>query len=501
MKDKTLFAILTVLLVVGSIVSAGFTVVQGDYSSFVVIVPMEHGYIRSDGTIEPATLPIERTDNFYFLKDNIVNYTIEIQSNNIVFDGNGYTLALPQESYTTNPGKYGPALIQINNCSNIVVQNTTFSTYYQGVSATNSSRITILGNNFANGRGSIILRSCSDCEVLGNNLTDNSSSGLSALDSTYLNIAYNNISRNQNGGCLLQAVTYSNITRNNIIDNSLGYLNGKGIYIILASNNSFVENNFVNNPTAILFAGDHGCFNNSIYRNYFHDNHLDILNTGGDAVSGTNESPLGSPASTNFELQLYASPQQNSTNTDSNNNPDFQTVAILAGLAIIVTLLAAIFLHLKNRDLRKNGERRGGQRFVFMGVLFLWLKLGIAFRRLSIGYSLFLWLGRIFSQKLGVRACLPSRTETWGKRLCIRRLRCIRPSQRQRWFRVCPVSRVVLRVPRLCVRCVRLQLFGSSENQGLSAKTFTTSIAGKTGNIRFSTPLYYRVKLRDIASY
>lgn len=347
MKNETSFVILTALLVVGSIVSAGFTVVHGDYSSFVVIVPMEHGYIRSDGTIEPAALPIERLGDFYFLKDDIVNYTIEIQSNNIVFDGNGYTLALPQESYTTNPGKYGPALIQIINGSNIVVQNTTFSTYYRGVSATNSSRITILGNNFANGRGSIILRSCSDCEVLGNNLTDNSSGGLSALDSTYLNIAYNNISRNQNGGCLLQGVTYSNITRNNIIDNSLGDLSGHGIYAMSASNNRFFENNFVNNPTAIFFAGDHGCFNNSIYRNYFHDNNRDILNTGGDASSGTNESPLENPASTSYELQLYSAPPQNSTNTDSSNNPDLQTAAILSGLAIIVTLLAAMFLHLK----------------------------------------------------------------------------------------------------------------------------------------------------------
>jgi len=134
-------------------------------------------------------------------------------------------------------------------------------------------------------------------------------------------------------------------------------------------------------------------------------------------------------------------------------------------------------------------------------VLFLWLRWGIASRRLSIGCSLFLGRGRISSLKLGVRAYLPSRKGTWGKRRCIRRLQCICPSQRQRWFRVCPVSWVVLRVPRLCVRCVRLQLFGSSENQGLSAKTFTTSSAGKTGNIRFSTPLYYRVKLRGIASY
>jgi hypothetical protein len=136
-----------------------------------------------------------------------------------------------------------------------------------------------------------------------------------------------------------------------------------------------------------------------------------------------------------------------------------------------------------------------------MEALSLWLRWGIASRRLSIGCSLFLWLGRISSQKSGVQALLPSRKGTWDKRRCIHRLPCICPSQRQRWFRVCPASLVVLRVPRLCVRCVRLQLFGSSENQGLSAKTFTTSSAGKTGNIRFSTSLQYRVKLRGIIGY
>lgn len=348
MKEKTLLVILTTILI-GSIVWVGFPTANADYSSLVEIVPMEHGYIRSDGTIEPSTLPIERTGNFYSLKDNIVNYTIEIQSSNIIFDGNGFTLALPQDAYTTMPGKYGPALIQIINGSNIVVQNTTFSTYYQGVSVTNSSRITILGNDFTNGRGSIILRSCSDCDVLGNNLTENSSGGLSALDSTYLNIAYNNISRNQNGGCLLQGVTYSNITRNNIIDNSLGYGGGHGIYAIMVANTRFLENNFVNNPNAIIFSGNYNTsVNNLIYQNYFHDNDLDILNIGEDA-SAINESPLESPASTSFEPQLYSAPPQNSTNTESSNNYDLQTIAVLTSSAIIVTLLVAGFWRYRKR--------------------------------------------------------------------------------------------------------------------------------------------------------
>jgi hypothetical protein len=44
---------------------------------------------------------------------------------------------------------------------------------------------------------------------------------------------------------------------------------------------------------------------------------------------------------------------------------------------------------IKRGYLKKNGERLGGQRFIlFMEVLFLWLKLGIAFRRQGIGCSL-----------------------------------------------------------------------------------------------------------------
>ncbi len=129
-----------------------------------------------------------------------------------------------------------------------------------------------------------------------------------------------------------------------------------------------------------------------------------------------------------------------------------------------------------------------------MGLLFLLLKWGTAFRRLSIEYNLFLGLGRIFSQKLGVQVCLPSHIGTLDKRQCMHRLPCIRPNQRQRWFRVCPVSWVVLWGPRLCVRCVHLRLFDFSENQDLSAKTFTTSSAGKReilGFLLWATQVFY----------
>jgi hypothetical protein len=37
-------------------------------------------YIRNDGSVEPATAPIERTGNLYKLTGNIVLYTIELSA-------------------------------------------------------------------------------------------------------------------------------------------------------------------------------------------------------------------------------------------------------------------------------------------------------------------------------------------------------------------------------------------------------------------------------------
>ena len=71
-KGKTSLIVL-MLLFAGLIIYTQTLVVNADYSNLVEIVPMEHAYIKSDGTIDPPSLPIERKDNFYLLKGNIVN--------------------------------------------------------------------------------------------------------------------------------------------------------------------------------------------------------------------------------------------------------------------------------------------------------------------------------------------------------------------------------------------------------------------------------------------
>ncbi|MEM2999531.1 MAG: hypothetical protein QXX34_03285 [Candidatus Bathyarchaeia archaeon] len=49
-------------------------------------------YIKSDGSVEPATAPIERIGNYYKLKENITMKTIVIQRDNIVLDGSHHLI-------------------------------------------------------------------------------------------------------------------------------------------------------------------------------------------------------------------------------------------------------------------------------------------------------------------------------------------------------------------------------------------------------------------------
>jgi len=324
-----------------------------DYSSLITIVPVEHGYIREDGSIEPSTLPIERSGNQYSLKADISNYSIVIQKSNITFDGNGFTLALPHSVGFWGLGNSADALIQIQDIHNVIIENTRFNNYFTGISIANSSEITILGNNLTNGSSSIELRSSWDCDILGNNLTENPNTGLFAKDSTNLNIAYNNISKNNNG-CIFVGLTYSNITRNNVMNNSIWGGPNHGLFTLEVANNRIFENNFVNNPVAIYFSGQNCSFNNLIYRNYFYDNNKDIINTGGDAISGTNESPLETPLFTSFEPQ-YPIPTKDTAkaNEGAENGTYTETIVVLLVFVVIFLIFVIGFWYYRRRQVQK----------------------------------------------------------------------------------------------------------------------------------------------------
>jgi parallel beta-helix repeat protein len=271
----------------------------------------EHGYIRNNGAIEPPTLPIQRNGNFYGLTDNILNYTLDVQHDNVVIDGNGFLLSLPAygEKGDDAQTKGAKPMISISNKTGIIVRNLTFNGYATGIAVRNSSGIIIFQNTLRNGSMGILLTGSFNCSLIGNKLVENSNTGFHIQNSTYLNIAYNTISENNFHGAYVSGVDYSNISRNDIVRN---YVQGSpGIGLYLSGVNSFnliFENNFMNNGVGL----NNACFGNwsgtLVYNNYWNNYWHQIEDGSGNDADAVDQSPLAYPVSTALDPALFPLP-------------------------------------------------------------------------------------------------------------------------------------------------------------------------------------------------
>lgn len=98
-------------------------------------------YIKSDGSVEPVTAPIERTGNLYKLKENITMKTIVIQRDNIVLDG-AYHLIEGNKSWMGLAPYFGDAGnngIIITGRKNINITNLNIERFTTGIRIYNSS--------------------------------------------------------------------------------------------------------------------------------------------------------------------------------------------------------------------------------------------------------------------------------------------------------------------------------------------------------------------------
>lgn len=101
MKKKALSASLALALLISSLAVMQLI----DLANANPVAPK--GYpqitINSDGSITPPTAPINRTGNIYTLTEDLVEQTIVIRRNNVVFEGAGHTIDVPK--------KAGPGLV------------------------------------------------------------------------------------------------------------------------------------------------------------------------------------------------------------------------------------------------------------------------------------------------------------------------------------------------------------------------------------------------------
>ena len=124
-----------------------------------VLLPINHGYIKQNGAVDPSNLPINQSGNIYTLTSNIVNYTIEVQCSNITIDGSGFSLQ--GENF------WGYSGFTLSNVDNVVIKNFKINTFMYGLSLSNTNHI-IVNSNIINCQEDIDFHTCKESQISEN---------------------------------------------------------------------------------------------------------------------------------------------------------------------------------------------------------------------------------------------------------------------------------------------------------------------------------------------
>ena len=208
-----------------------------------------HIYIRSDGSVDPATAPIQQVGEVYTFTSHIVNYSIVVQRDNIVIDGEGYSL---------QNGGWGDEGIVLNFVNNVTIRNMEIERFHYGVVIGNSSHNTVIGNYIGNNSYAISLEFSSFNNITKNLVTATYSYGINFWESNNNTIIQNSVTNNTNGIGIWRS-SNNTIVENNIANNQIG------MGLEAAANNSYYHNNFINN-TQNLEINNHG--SPSLYPNF-----------------------------------------------------------------------------------------------------------------------------------------------------------------------------------------------------------------------------------------
>jgi parallel beta-helix repeat protein len=219
--------------------------------------PTVQVYIKADGTVDPANTPIEKFGNVYVFADNLLNHTLEVQCDNIVIDGAGFTL----KGVGVNAG------VTLSGRKNVTIKNLDIRNYVVSVWLNQSSNNVISGNSMLTFMN-VILDSSSDNQITGNNIT--------SQDTGY---GY--------GVQLNSGSSKNSILRNSFTDAGIGVRAIDGEYNLIS------ENCFIRGGTSVLVKGD----NNIISKNAMVNGRTGISLTGpalhntifGNTITGTSK--------------------------------------------------------------------------------------------------------------------------------------------------------------------------------------------------------------------
>jgi parallel beta-helix repeat protein len=236
---------------------------------------LNHIYIRSDGSVDPATLPVQRVGDTYAFNRDLTNCTLEVQKSNIVVDGDGHVL---------DGGGFGQGLV-LANLTNVVIRNMSLLNFREGVNVISCANLTFGNLRISGCEVGIDLYHSSENIIHNCNIAGNVGDGIALFDGCNQNsIVDNQIASNGNGGINLQAPNTlwnqttcdsNNIARNKITANAV-----YGIWILGSSNCRIAYNNISESNRGIQFDGATSQ-NNVITSNVIVNCNYGLLLTGG----------------------------------------------------------------------------------------------------------------------------------------------------------------------------------------------------------------------------
>lgn len=300
-------------------------------------IPINHIYIRSNGTIEPANAPIAVNGDTYALTGNITNATLTIERDNVVLDGAGYSI-------TGNSTQYHDGITVLDR-TNVTIKSIKIFQFAVGIQLLQTSNSTISANVMATLQAISIF--ISDYNIIIGNVAT-SGSGVSGHSSN------NNLIKDNSFSCNLSApVNYNGVFingNNNIITNNT-LIHDKAIRVSDSNNNIISYNTIIDGQTGIeltrasnnMIFGNiikgktdnatgavyitQEAFNNTVFENAFNNNVLAVYlkssnNTfyKNNFVNNTNNALIMPGLQVNWDNVAVGNYWSNFQGTDSNGD-------------------------------------------------------------------------------------------------------------------------------------------------------------------------------------
>jgi parallel beta-helix repeat protein len=261
MKRKILSLPIILILLVTALVGVQF--VTFAEANFLPPAPqLPHVYIRSDGSIEPETLPIQKVGNIYTFTGNIFNLTLEVQCKNIIIDGAGYTL----QGNGSGQGVY------LTNTNGVTIKDLKLQKFATAISIWKSSNNIITGNKITGSEHGVTLHEAKYNRVEDNTISLCFHGVLFYSDSDNNRLVGNSITSNNDAGIWCEGTTPTS-DYNSIIGNDIKENGRYGVLLRSAYNSTVVGNNITRHVWGIYLSGDNSrdCLiaeNNIAYNKY-----------------------------------------------------------------------------------------------------------------------------------------------------------------------------------------------------------------------------------------